>query len=388
MWAGGWDGQVRSSHSARLTALLLWASMSAQPVIAEGGVLERAADSLDVATDISVNLIDRLGFLPVPIFVTEPAVGYGLGAAALFFGDAEPAPGQSEGAAGKAAPPAISGVGGFKTDNGSWGVGGGLSRSFADDRYRYAGGLGRLSLELEFFGPRGTPSDFRVDGAALIQQLTRRIGQTDWFLGGRYVFLKTESELRAPFPIPIDPVELDLDVGRLGLLVNFDSRDNTLTPNRGTFIEGEVAVARDWLGSDRDFESFTLRAFDFQPLGRDWILGLRGDIRVADGRTPFFLLPYVSLRGVPALRYQDKRTAVVETELRWNFQPKWAAVGFAGAGRAFGRFRSFNEAEDVVSGGVGIRYLIEPELGLYVGADLARGPEETAFYIQVGSAWR
>jgi len=380
--------QVTPRHSSSLAALLLWVLVIPGHSAAETVVLERAADSLDVAADLSVNLMDRLGFLPVPIFVTEPAMGYGLGAAALFFGDSEPAAAQSQGAEVKAAPPAISGVGGFKTDNGSWGVGGGLSRSFADDRYRYAGGLGRLGLELEFFGPRGSPSDFRIVGTAFVQQFTRRLGQTDWFVGGRYVFLKTESELRAPFPIPIDPVELDLDVGRLGLLVNFDSRDNTLTPNRGTFIEGELAVARDWLGSDRDFESFTLRAFDYRPLGRDWILGLRGDIRVADGRTPFFLLPYVSLRGVPALRYQDKRTAVVEAELRWNFQPRWAAVGFAGAGRAFGRFNSFGEADDVVSGGAGIRYRIEPKLGLYVGADLARGPEETAFYIQVGSAWR
>jgi hypothetical protein len=36
----------------------------------------------------------------------------------------------------------------------------------------------------------------------------------------------------------------------------------------------------------------------------------------------------------------------------------------------------------------GFRYLIARRLGIYMGIDIARGPEETAFYIQAGSAWR
>ena len=41
-----------------------------------------------------------------------------------------------------------------------------------------------------------------------------------------------------------------------------------------------------------------------------------------------------------------------------------------------------------MAGGAGFRYLIARKLGLYTGIDVARGPETTAFYIQVGSAWR
>ena len=33
------------------------------------------------------------------------------------------------------------------------------------------------------------------------------------------------------------------------------------------------------------------------------------------------------------------------------------------------------------------RYLMARLLGLYTGIDIARGPEDWAFYIQVGSAW-
>lgn len=93
------------------------------------------------------------------------------------------------------------------------------------------------------------------------------------------------------------------------------------------------------------------------------------------------------LRGIPALRYQDRSTAVVETEVRWNVTPRWALIGFAGAGKAFGQRVDWTEAETVVAKGAGFRYLLARKLSLYGGLDFARGPEDRAFYIQVGGAW-
>lgn len=34
-----------------------------------------------------------------------------------------------------------------------------------------------------------------------------------------------------------------------------------------------------------------------------------------------------------------------------------------------------------------LRYLIARKLGLYAGLDVARGPEDTVVYLQIGSAW-
>jgi hypothetical protein len=36
----------------------------------------------------------------------------------------------------------------------------------------------------------------------------------------------------------------------------------------------------------------------------------------------------------------------------------------------------------------GFRRLVARRLGIYMGIDVAKGLEETAFYIQMGSAWR
>jgi len=41
----------------------------------------------------------------------------------------------------------------------------------------------------------------------------------------------------------------------------------------------------------------------------------------------------------------------------------------------------------VAAGGLGFRYRLARLLGLQAGIDVARGPEDTSFYITVGSAW-
>ena len=79
---------------------------------------------------------------------------------------------------------------------------------------------------------------------------------------------------------------------------------------------------------------------------------------------------------------------MTEAEVRWNLTSRWAAVLFAGVGKAYGRRQSWDEARTVGAGGVGFRYLVARKLGMYAGLDVARGPEDTALYITAGHNWR
>jgi hypothetical protein len=87
------------------------------------------------------------------------------------------------------------------------------------------------------------------------------------------------------------------------------------------------------------------------------------------------------------MRYQDERAAAVEAELRWNVLPRWAVVGFLGCGATDGDLVQFESQDPLAAGGIGGRYLFADDLGLWVGVDVARGPEEYVGYIQVGHAW-
>lgn len=119
-----------------------------------------------------------------------------------------------------------------------------------------------------------------------------------------------------------------------------------------------------------------------------WVWGLRADFRPARRAVRFYQLPSIDLRGIAYCRYQEVNVAMVVVRRRRNFTSRWAALAFAVAGRGWGRNIDFGDAGTESTEGVGIRYLIARQLGMYVGADSAPGPGEHTYYLQVGSAWR
>ena len=360
-------------------------------------VLAGFHDPEDGQLDLSEYLATATGFLPIPIIITEPAVGYGGGLAALFLHD--PFAGVpiedersaqarlAEGEHPRRKPPNMSFAGGAATENGTWFVGGGHRAFWFDDRLRYSGGLLYSSVNLDFYGLGGAlpPIGFNIEGIALGQELKARVFSTDLFVGLRYVFLDSTVTVDLPGGIPgLAPRKLDTTLSGLGPVLTFTTLDNVLTPLRGVDLDVRALFYDGALGSDFDYQAYdaVIQGF-FSPHPRI-VIGAVFDTRFSQGRAPFYTLPYVRLRGVPSLRYQDETALSGEFELRWRVLGRWSLVGFAGVGGTLPR----NENEGtIVAGGAGFRYLIARLLGLEVGVDVARGPEDTAFYIQVGYAW-
>jgi hypothetical protein len=123
------------------------------------------------------------------------------------------------------------------------------------------------------------------------------------------------------------------------------------------------------------------------PVAPKVTLGARTDLKRASSGTPFFLLPYIGLRGVPALRYPGEQALSAEVEARWQFRGRWSLVGFGGAGRARTERSGQTSTQGVGSGGVGFRYELARRFGMHVGLDLAHSPGTTAVLLQIGSAW-
>jgi len=348
-------------------------------------------DPVDGAFDYSEVLLFHRGFLPVPFLVTEPAVGYGGGVAAVWFRKSIAEMQQdNQAAGGRMLPPDVGALMGYKTSNGTWGAGGGYFGSLAADRFRYSLLAAWTDTRLDFYGPRQIPRRFDIEAPYVKADALARLGASDWFLGLRYLFYGATSRFAGEVPEEIADRELESDLGKLSLLVDFDSRDNVLTPSRGSFVELDFGWARPELASTRSFESWQGRAFTYLPAGEHAVVGLRGDLRFTDGRAPFYAKPYLAMRGIAAMRYQGDDTALAETELRWNLHPRWGVVVFGGAGRAWTERIDFADAETAFGGGAGFRYLIARRLGLWAGVDLARGSgsDDTSLYFQVGSAWR
>ncbi len=113
------------------------------------------------------------------------------------------------------------------------------------------------------------------------------------------------------------------------LSVTFDSRDNIFTPLSGTYLDLSAGLFSQVLGSDDDFQRINLAAMQFVALDPNVSLGGRASATLSFGEVPFYMRPFVALRGVQAMRYQGEDVAQFEAELRWQFWKRFSLVGFA-----------------------------------------------------------
>jgi hypothetical protein len=289
---------------------------------------------------------------------------------------------------GERRPPDVTALFGAYTDADSWIAGVAHAASWRADRMRYLGAIMGTNINATTY-VMDRPLGFTSRGTVLLQDVRFRVGSSRLFLGGKLKAYRADTSLRLDLGED-DPVEVGVgDSADVGLAVQgvFDSRDTTFTPSRGRFVQLDLWRHDTTLGGDFNYWKTALTALTFHPLRADVVLGLRLQGAAATGDPPFWGYPWITLRGIPAMRYQDARVVAAEAEVRWNVLPKWAVVGFVGGGATDGDLAQFESQDPLWAGGVGARYLFAADLGLWIGVDVARGPEDDIGYIQVGHAW-
>ena len=378
-----------------VSSFLLMAAAVAQAA----SMMDGFTDPEDGMFDVSHWLAEKKGFFPVPIIVTEPAVGYGAGAALVFLHDplagrvpdGETFDPQSTDAEGKLIPPSVSALFGMYTENDTWMAGGAHMGVWKNDSIRYTGALATGSINIKFYRnilDQDLTVDTTIEPDILYQGLKFRLAGSKFFAGASYLLMDTSNKIGFT---SIDPsFKNSSRDAAIIFSLEYDSRNTIFTPTDGISSSIEATLFSEAVGSDTDFEKYKAKIYYFTPLSKTFVLGLRGDIQTISGSDrdiPFYMYPFVSLRGIPVMRYQGETVGVAEAELGWNLTSRWSVLGFAGAGRTTS-IADNDKITTVYSKGVGLRYFIARRFGAHVGFDVARGPEDTAFYLQFGHAWR
>jgi len=348
----------------------------------------RFIDPEDGQFDLSYFLENPRGFLPIPIIVTEPAVGYGGGIAGMFL-----RPRREAGQEGWARPD-ISAAGIFGTENGTWGAFAGDASLWLDGRLKTLVGAGTGRANLDFYGAgldlpvldRGVRYSLQFSGA-VAQASWQLAEKSPWWVGLRYVYADVDPKLRDDAPFPGLAEAVRVKVSAPTAILEYDSRDNVFTPTRGVYAETSYLASRESLGASDDFDRFQQLLTGWLPLQPRLTLGARGNYAWSSSGTPFFLRPYIVLRGVPAVRWQGDQALSAEAELRWQFHGRWSVVGFGGAGATRTDRTDDVLRQNVSSGGFGFRYELARKFGLNAGIDVAHSPGTTAVYFVVGNAW-
>ncbi len=271
-------------------ALLGFAATPAQAFDWRANFIDPEDGYLDVS-----GLLSRGGFLPVPVIITEPAVEGGLGVAGQFI-HPPTAPGDA---------PGRTIVGGAYTGNGSWG--GGLLRqgTLADGQLLYRFGLGLADVTLPTFPFGGsTEIDYGNEMKFGFGNIRYKIPDTPFSVGPRFIFRTSDISLQAQGPLAdrvnniIERFTGERQYAALGLSMNYDTRNNPLTPTQGINAILTYDIYSEALGSDREFNVGQLDVHAFQQLGDTWSLGAKLSLDGVSADAPFFMSPAVDLRGV------------------------------------------------------------------------------------------
>jgi len=342
---------------------------------------------------------NRGRILPIPIFITEPAVGDGLGLVLAYFHRKKDSPERnmvgsldsiSEARKEQAPPPTVTGVFGAYTSNETTAAGIGHMNSFKDDHIRFTAVAALADINSTFY-LLDQPFKFNLEGAFVYQETRFRLGDSRWFWGIGLSYLDASSAFQVDLPEGPVPY-LDFfrsDVRNVGVAAKlaWDTRDSTSMPNTGQFFDFAGWRYDDQIGGDFNYWDARLKLLSFHQLHEKFVLGLRFEYSTINGRAPFFAVPYVKLRGIAALRYQGDRVGVFELEGRYNISSKWALIGFAGKGAVSSNVDIIDTDQNIRSYGLGGRYKIFDAQNIWVGIDIAKGPEDYNWYIQVGQAW-
>ncbi len=350
-------------------------------------------DSVDGAIDLSDWIIYYNGFVPVPIIITEPAVGgFGLGLAPVFIKQNKP---YQIGEKHYPAPPdIITGFGGY-TANNSWAAGGGIAMSIPKYRLQYKIFSGYANVNMDFyFNNKQIETQkigFNFETIPIFVSLGKVLKNPHFSIDLEYLFGNTKVQLNnssEKLPDFISSKEMNSTISRTGLRFSFDSRDNVFTPDKGIKTYVDMLVSSEYIGSDYNYEQVEAAFYYYQPLTKRWINGLRIDFQQAFDDIPFYLKPMIDMRGIPAGRFIGKTSILAELEERVDVYKRWSLIIFGGIGSTFDDWTNISDASLAASYGGGFRYLLARKLHLRVGLDLGYSNiNQFAWYIVFGSNW-
>ena len=390
-----------------IACLIVVALISTEVVAQESPTEEQAASTATESEDESDSgeedekpLINKGNFLVLPIFITEPAIGEGLGLGLVYFHKKkDPNTPQISTASSisqtnrqQNPPPTATGVFGAYTNNDTKAFGVGHAGTYFQDKVRTVGVLATAEINSTVFF-LDIPFRFALDGDLAFANFKRRMGKSNFFLGMSLTYLDGLIDFKQrPNSIDPDPSSfglLDFEFTNIGIGASaiYDSRDDTMMPGNGALVDFTFSTFDEAIGSDFNYINFDFKALSFHELHERFVLGLRLDVATADGSPPFFAKPFVSIRGIPALRFQGDTAGVVEVEGRFNISPRWAAVAFGGAGFAHSSDPDLSTGLNIKAYGAGIRFQALQSQNVWLGFDIAKGPEEYAWYIQMGHPW-
>jgi outer membrane protein assembly factor BamA len=177
----------------------------------------------------------------------------------------------------------------------------------------------------------------------------------------------------------------------LGLVTNWDSRDNTFAAYSGSFYQVTLLFNQRVFGSDYNYSDVQLDFRNFFEVAPGHIVALQAGGEFMGGDVPFQNLARFGgqnvMRGYFAGRYRDKHMAGIQAEYRFPVWWRFGLAGFAGAAQVADRISHLGLRRFWFAGGAGIRFAWNPEERVNLRLDYGIGNNSDGIYITVTEAF-
>lgn len=312
-----------------------------------------------------------------PIVSSDPKLGTSAGALAgyLYQFDAD-------------SPVSTFGLGGIYSDTDSWGGGLFANTYFGGDRHRLVAGIatGKIRNNYEDFLGSGLPvqttDDLRFFAARYLHRVTG-----NWFAGAQVIATNytISSENWATQKI-LDLLGLTgFDSNGIGLVVQYDDRDNQNSPGTGQFFAVHNVAYRETLGGDDSFDVYHADYRRYLGHGDGHVFAWRARARLTDD-APKGGYSSVQLRGYIPGNYLAPHSIAVEVEERYRLSDRWGLAGYGGLACLLDGIDDCGDSENWYPAiGAGVVFTLKPKEKMVVRLDYAVGEgDNSGLYLGFG----
>ncbi len=176
-----------------------------------------------------------------------------------------------------------------------------------------------------------------------------------------------------------------------GVAATFDSRDNTINATSGVLVAGRLLTAKRELGSQFDFEYYTLDARTYLSPAEGHVIAFDVLGEARGGDPPFYQLALLGgrnkLRGIYEGRYRDNWLALAQTEYRFPIVGILGGVAFGGVGDVASKPADFLAHGLKYSVGGGLRLLLDRVGRVNAAVDFGYAGDQSGLYIGLGEVF-
>jgi outer membrane protein assembly factor BamA len=269
---------------------------------------------------------------------------------------------------------------------------------FADGLYHLGGSTWVSYLDYTYFGVGNETrfadgEDYTAVRTTLRPEVVRRIAGN--FYAGALYEARYEDVSKVEDSGMLDAGEVTGSggglVSGLGMLLRWDSRDNSFAPRSGGLVTLSPRIYSSVLGSDFDFRRLVLDGSWFFGLGGDHVLAVDGQVDLRGGDPPFSYMSQAGgsglMRGMLEGRFRDRHFIAAQVEYRYPLWWRFGGVAFAGLGRVAPTIGDFDLTGLKYSVGGGLRFAIKPRERIHVRLDVARSNDDSAYYFALLEAF-